>query len=142
MKPLTIAITVVGGIAGIAGGVFAFMALDDFIGIPPRALTATRMWGIKRRVLQYAHSHNQLPHGLSDLPVMAGYDNSIYDEWGRAFSYEILPAGDVRLTSLGRDGKIGGSGKDADFVATFPSHDAQGRWSDEMIGWSQTPLSH
>jgi hypothetical protein len=136
MKRLTIIIIV---IAGIAIGVFALMALEDFIGIPPRALTGTRMWVVKRRILQYAHSHNQLPQALSDLPEMGGFDNSVSDAWGRIFRYELLPSGDVRLTSLGRDGKVGGSGNDADMIATFPSHDAQGRWSGEMIDWSHNP---
>ncbi len=141
MKPLTIAIIVVASIAGIAVVVFALMALDDFIGVPSRAITGTRMWVVKRRILQYAHSHNQLPSTLSVLPVMDGYDNGVRDEWGRIFIYEVSPSGDVRLTSFGRDGKVGGSGKDADMIAVFPSHDAHGSWSDEIIDWSHNPYS-
>jgi general secretion pathway protein G len=38
------------------------------------------------------------------------------DPWDRAYVYEILPGGkQFLLTSLGRDGKIGGEGEDADF---------------------------
>jgi len=133
MKRLVIIIIV---IAGIAFGVFAWMELDDFIGIPPRVLTATRMWVVKRRILQYAHSHNQLPRSLSELPIMQGYDNDVEDEWGRMITYEVSPSGLVTLTSLGRDGKRGGTGKDADMVATFPSRAGQGNWSDEGIEWS------
>ena len=135
MKPLTIGIVA----AGIAVCVLVFIALDEAIRIPPRVLTETRMWVVKRRILRDARSHNQLPHALSELPKMEGYDNHIWDEWGRVLIYEVLPSGDIRLTSLGRDGKVGGSGKDQDMVTTFPSHDAQGRWSDEMVGWSRTP---
>jgi Type II secretion system (T2SS), protein G len=128
-------------IAGIAFGVFAWMELDDFIGIPPRVLTATRMWVVKRRILQYAHSHNQLPHSLSELPIMQGYDNDVEDEWGRMIAYLVSPSGLVTLTSLGRDRKQGGTGKDADMVATFPSRDGQGNWSDGGIEWSHNPSS-
>jgi len=117
------------------------LALDDLVGIPPRVLTATRMWVIKRRILQFTQSHNQLPSSLSDLPIMTGYDNSVSDEWGHVMAYEVSPSGLVTLTSLGRDGKIGGSGKDADMVATFPSHDAQGKWSDELVQWNHDPSS-
>jgi hypothetical protein len=138
MKRLVIVCFVV---AGVAVSVLAWLALDDFVGIPPRALTATRMWGVKRRILQFAHSHNQLPYALSDLPIMTGYDNSVSDEWGRLIAYKVSSSGSVTLTSLGRDGKIGGSGKDADMVATFPSQDVQGRWSDELIQWNHDPFS-
>ena len=127
-------------VAGISILVLVGFALDDFVGIPPRALTRTRIWGIKERVLQYAHSHNQLPHFLSELPPMGGaYDDSVVDEWGRPIAYTVSASGLVTLTSLGRDGKVGGSGKDADMIGTFASHDSQGRWSDELAEWSLTP---
>jgi hypothetical protein len=138
MKRLVIVCLVV---AGIAVSVLAWLALDDLGWIPPRDLTATRKWVIKRRILQFAQSHNQLPYSLSDLPIMTGYDNSVTDEWGRVIAYEVSSSGLVTLTSLGRDGKIGGSGKDADMVATFLSHDVQGRWSDELVQWNHDPFS-
>ncbi len=128
-------------IAAVAFAVFAWMALDDLVGIPPRSLTATRMWVVKRRILRYAHSHNQLPRSLSDLPIMQGFVNDIRDEWGRVIAYAVSPSGLVTLTSLGRDGKSGGTGKDADMVATFPSHDGQGKWSDELVDWNHGPFS-
>jgi hypothetical protein len=121
--------------------VLAFWALDDLVRIPPRGLTATRMWGIKRRILEFAVSHNQLPRSLDNLPIMQGYDNSISDEWGRPITYKFSPLGLVTLTSLGRDGKVGGFGIDADMVATFSSHDGQGRWCDELIDWIHNPFS-
>jgi hypothetical protein len=138
MKRLLIVCSVIVGIAIL---VLAWRALDDLIGIPPRGVTWSRMWLTKRRILQYALSHNQLPRSLSDLPIMPGYDNSVDDEWGRPITYEVSPSGVVTLTSLGRDGKVGGSGEDADMIATFPSHDAQGRWSDESVAWSHDPFS-
>ena len=112
-------------IAAIAILVLAWLALDDFIGFPPGSVTISTMEFTERRILQFAKSHNQLPHSLSDLPIMPGYDNSVSDEWGRVIKYEVSPSGDVTLTSLGRDGKVGGSGKDADMVISFlwtPSH--------------------
>jgi hypothetical protein len=127
MKRLLI---VCGVIMAIAILVLAWMALDDLVGIPPGALTASRIILTKRRILQYAQSHNELPHSLSELPILPGYDNEVIDEWGREIAYEVSPSGLVTLTSLGRDGKIGGSGRDQDTATTFPSHDEQGRWSD------------
>ena len=128
-------------IAVIAVSVLAFLVLDDLVGLEPRGLTVTRICLIKGRIFQYARSHNQLPHSLSDLPLTPGYDNSICDGWGRAIAYEVSPSGLVTLTSRGRDGKVGGSDKDADMVATFPTRDAQGRWSYTTIQWNHDPFS-
>jgi len=128
---------VVVGIAGVYALVLGGMALDDFVGFPPGSATANTMLSTKGRILEFAQSHDQLPHSLSDLPARQGYDNSIVDEWGRRIAYEVSPSGLVTLTSLGRDGKRGGTGKDTDLVLTFPSHDLQGRWSSDLIGESQ-----
>ena len=57
--------------------------------IPQQSLTVTRMHVVKRRILQYAHSHNQLPLDLSILPEILGYDNSIQDGWHRNLIYEV-----------------------------------------------------
>ncbi len=103
--------------------------------------TETTMWVIKRRILRFAQSHNKLPQSLSELPNMTGYDNSVSDQWGRAITYEVSSSGLVTLTSLGRDGKVDGSGKGGDIVATFPSHDTKGGWSDELVPWSHDPLA-
>jgi hypothetical protein len=119
----------------------AVLALTLVDTIPPRSLTATRMMVIKRRVMQYAHAHSELPHSMTGLPVMQGYDNSIRDGWGRDITLEVSSSGIVTLRSLGRDGVVGGSGEDADMIASFPAHDSQGGWSDEMIQWSHDPFS-
>ena len=104
--------------------------------IPPRALTATRMQVLKRRVLQYARAHGELPRSLVDLPAVEGYDGSIRDGWSRTILFEVS-SNLVTFRSLGRDGIPGGSGDDMDMVRSFPARDAQGQWCDEMIGWSE-----
>ena len=111
----------------------AFILVDA---IPPRSRIAAHMMGLKRRILQYAHSHGELPHSLTGLPEMQGYDNSIRDGWRRDIILEISSSGIVTLRSLGRDGAVGGSGEDADMIGSFPSRDEQGRWSDEVVHWS------
>ena len=99
------------------------------------------MWVLKRRILQFAHSHGELPHTLTALPEMQGYDTSTRDEWGRDIVFEVSTSGIVTLRSLGRDGVVGGSGNDADMIGSFPSRDADGRWNDEMVQWSHNPFS-
>jgi hypothetical protein len=108
--------------------------------VPPRALTATRMQALKRQVLQYAHSHDELPKSLAALPPLDRYDSSYRDGWRRRIAFEVSASGVVSFRSLGRDGVRGGSGEDADIVRSFPARDAQGRWSDEMVAWSQDTL--
>jgi hypothetical protein len=102
---------------------------------PPRSLTAGRMQTTKRRILRYAHQHGELPNRLSELPRFDGYSNEIVDAWKRPIAFEKSATGRVTLCSLGRDGKIGGEGDDADIVRSFPARDEQNRWSDEMVNW-------
>jgi hypothetical protein len=126
-------ITVV-SIAAVACIVLASCFVDR---IPPRPLTATRMQVLKRRVLQYAQVHGELPKSLATLPPMDGYDNSIRDGWKRDIIFEVSASGVVSFRSLGRDGMIGGSGEDVDIVRSFPSRDSSGKWNDEMVDWSE-----
>jgi Type II secretion system (T2SS), protein G len=128
-------------VLGVAFACVALWVLDDFIRIPPRALTGSNMWVLKRRILQFAHSHGELPHALTGLPEMQGYYNSTRDAWGREIVFEVSPSGIVSLRSLGRDGVVGGSDEDADMIGSFPARDSQGRWSNEMIQWSHDPFS-
>ena len=105
--------------------------------VPSRALTATRMQGLKRRVLQYAQSHGQLPSSLAALPLMEGYDSSVQDGWKRDIVFEVSASGMVSFRSLGRDAAVGFSGEDGDIVRSFPARNAQGKWSDETVEWSE-----
>ena len=105
--------------------------------IPPGALTETRMHVLKRRVLQYAQAHGQLPASLAVLPPMKGYDSSVQDGWKRDIIFEVSASGVVLFCSLGRDAAVGGSGDDADIIRSFPAHDRQGKWSDETVAWTE-----
>ena len=121
-------------LAGVVGLVVISGLFVDHI--PPHAMTVTRMQHLKRRVLQYAQSHDRLPASLTALPPMEGYDDRIQDGWQRDIAFEV--SGDViAFRSLGRDGVLGGTGEDADIVRSFPLHDAQGRWSNEFVGWTE-----
>jgi len=100
-------------------------------------MTATRMQVLKRRVLQYAQSHGELPKSLATLPPMEGYDSSTLDGWKREIIFEVSKSGVVSFRSLGRDGVSGGSGEDADILRSFSTRDAGGKWSDEMVEWSE-----
>ena len=69
--------------------------------------------------------HHRLPTGLSELPpVGADRDGSLDDVWGRAILYGMNAHATVVLTSLGKDGKPGGEGEDADVLQAFWVADA------------------
>jgi hypothetical protein len=142
MKRLLIVCLIgVGVIVGIIVAIEAWRVLDEAIRSEPRGLTATTMLGLKQRILEFARSHGELPHNLAVLPEQPGYYNSTKDGWGREIVFEVSTSGIVTLRSLGRDGVVGGFGEDADIIGSFPSRDSQGRWNDEMVSWSQAPLS-
>ncbi len=102
-----------------------------FEAIPPRDLTAARMFITKRRILLYAQAHNSLPPNLAALPPMASnYDSTIADAWGRPFDYGVDSAGNVTLQSLGADKRPGGMGDNTDMIGVFPAHDEKGGWAD------------
>jgi hypothetical protein len=124
-------------ILAIVAAVAAILAFSFVDVIPPRSITATHMQMLKRRVLQYAQAHGELPKSLAVLPAMKGYDNSIRDGWRRDIIFEVSASGVVTFRSLGRDGVAGGTGDDADIVRSFPAHDVQGKWSSETVDWSE-----
>ena len=68
---------------------------------------------------------------------MEGYDSSIQEGWKRDIIFEASASGVVSFRSLGRDAVTGGSGEDADIVRSFPARDASGKWSDEMVEWTE-----
>jgi hypothetical protein len=101
------------------------------------------MWVLKRQILQFAHFHGELPHSLTNLPAFPETRrdyNYTRDGWGREIAFEVSTSGIVTLRSLGRDEVVEGSGEDADMVASFPVRDSQGRWSEEVVQWSNDPF--
>lgn len=106
--------------------------------ISPRDNTATVMWVMKRRIVQYATANGSLPAAPEQLPHMAGYENSTTDGWGRPITWQV--DGDtVTLTSYGRDGRAGGTGEDEDMVGVFRAKTEDGRWADELGDWQRDP---
>ncbi|HZU37273.1 MAG TPA: hypothetical protein VFA18_15225 [Gemmataceae bacterium] len=67
------------------------------------AITETRMWVIKRRILLYARRNNCLPRNLVSVPPLPGFDNSINDAWQKPIRYHINGDGTVALSSFGAD---------------------------------------
>ncbi len=127
-------------ILALVAAVIAILVFSLVDVVPPRGLTATRMQMLKRRVIQYGQAHGELPTSLAGLPEIKGYDCDIRDGWKRDIIFEVSTSGVFTFRSLGRDGIVGGTGDDGDIVMSFPTRDAQGKWSDETVGWSEDTI--
>lgn len=100
--------------------------------IPPESATAGTMRVMKQRILRYAATHDRLPSSTKDLPEIPGKVDSVKDAWGRDIEMTFTDR-QATLTSLGRDGKPGGTGENADVSFGFPLKDKNGKWADEDV---------
>lgn len=66
---------------------------------------------IRRELSDYFHLHKHYPDSLDQVPYLKG--SRFHDAWGNEYQYSKTASG-YRLLSLGRDGKPGGTGLDAD----------------------------
>jgi len=110
---------VVGAIVFAAIVGIVFLILVEVI--PPKDVTVTSIIETFVRISLYAREHNKLPPSLTVIPVRAGYANKTTDAWHRPLRYEVSSDGVIRLTSLGKDGKHGGGGDDADISRAYYS---------------------
>ena len=104
-------------------------------------MTDGSMHMMKRRILRYAHLHNELPREIKDLPVMEGYSNSTQDGWGREIPF-VIKDNTVTLTSYGKDGQPGGNGDDEDMIGIFSLKDKNNAWEKELAEWIKDPFNN
>jgi len=106
---------ILAGLLITACGVVAIRYVDV---IPPDAMTHAAITGTKDRLGIYLQREHKLADRLDVLPPRQGYLNRTTDGWGRPLSYVATDDG-FSLGSLGKDGVPGGSGDDADVIATY-----------------------
>ena len=98
-------------ILGLAISAIPFVLADV---VPPHAMTVTAIDETSVRIGLYFDWHGRLPTDLNMLPIRQGYANRSTDGWKRALNYTVNGDAKFTLSSLGRDGRIGGTGDDAD----------------------------
>ena len=91
------------------------------------------MWGIKRRILKYAHENGRLPKSLVGLPEIPGQGDRTTDWWGNPIKYELSADGFVTLSSAGGTVWFHRPKDGAPLVCRFPSKKPNGEWSDELV---------
>jgi len=94
--------------------------------VTPEEMTHTAIMESFVRIDLYAKQRGQLPPTLAELPQRAGYANLRTDGWGRPLQYHLDRDGVITLISLGRDGKPGGTGADADISESYYSRRKDG----------------
>lgn len=91
--------------------------------ISPPELTLSTVGATRTRLAKYYSANRRLPRSLAELPLPdKDQDSSTKDAWGRELGYSYTKESTiiiVTLWSLGKDGKLGGEGEEADLVEVF-----------------------
>ena len=86
--------------------------------VSDRDMTATAITETSVRIGLYVQANGKLPPALAVIPVRQNYTNRTTDGWKRPLIYRV--EGDsFTLSSLGRDGIVGGAGDDADWLRKY-----------------------
>jgi hypothetical protein len=86
--------------------------------ISPEDMTRTAMGETVARMGIYLHRTRKLPDKIDMLPIRKGYANFTTDGWGHSLKY-TRDGDQFAITSLGKDGEVGGDGADADIVEQY-----------------------
>jgi hypothetical protein len=87
--------------------------------VPPQSQTRGTMYELQDRIVEFDWNHSRPPESLEEaLRDVYWKEDLLRNEWGHLIQYRVTD-GHVVLTSLGRDGKIGGTGRNEDIVIEF-----------------------
>lgn len=87
--------------------------------IPPKNKTDSVLRFTYVRIQDYWNENGKVPMIAAELPDVKDHDCSMKDGWGRELNWDSDGISKVRVWSLGRDGKPGGTGDDADMEVVF-----------------------
>jgi len=103
--------------------------------IPPYDLTISNMFETKRRIIRYAHIHNELPKNLDSLPKLEGHANSVLDGWGRPIIYSVSDGQEiVFLKSFGESGDSICKSSKPCIIRSFKTKTEKDEWVGELTG--------
>lgn len=86
---------------------------------PPQSRTDLTMRDLAGRIRTAFKQGRSIPADLTTLPEHRRDSVDVNDGWGRPMTARWLVGGTVELLSLGRDGRPGGTGEDADLRGVF-----------------------
>lgn len=79
---------------------------------------------IKHQIEEYEKKNGHLPDTIEGFRRFNKNRDITKDEWGNQIIYTVDSEGFITLTSLGRDGKPGGKGKNSDTILHFKTGDS------------------
>jgi Type II secretion system (T2SS), protein G len=94
--------------------------------ITPVEMTHTAITETFVRIHLSMQKDGEVPRSLDVIPRRESYANRTTDGWGRELEYSISDDGILTLKSLGRDGKIGGTGEGTDISKSYRTIDEDG----------------
>lgn len=87
--------------------------------IPPQNMTESALVFTYHRIQTFWNQHGRVPPKPAEMPDMEDRDCSMKDGWGHELNWDSDGISRVRVWSLGRDEKPGGTGDDADMEVVF-----------------------
>lgn len=118
------------------------MVIELVCGISPHDDTRTTMWGMKRRILRFAHQNGRLPSSVDELPRIPNMSDKITDWWGNPIHFEVTVEGVVILRSAGGRAMFRNPSEGKPLVRSFPSKTPKGEWADEMVHFYEEDRSN
>jgi Type II secretion system (T2SS), protein G len=112
------AVYVIFAIGGLAMVVIVLLLANEDV-ISNHAMTMSAITETSVRIGMFVDRNKQLPQKLDVLPERAGYANRITDAWKHSLIYVVNSEDTFTLTSLGRDGVVGGEGDNADIIFKY-----------------------
>lgn len=106
--------------------------------IPPASMTYSTLLVTHHRIESFWNRHGKVPAEPTELPDEPHRDCSLTDGWGRELLWESDGTSRVKVSSLGRDGKPGGTGEDADLEIEFEGRQPE-QTDDPQIKRSDAP---
>ncbi len=88
--------------------------------VPASGFTGVNMKNTALCINRYVSAQGAYPEQLRDMIPLSDQDESmLLDGWGRELGYRRNADGTITLYSYGRDGVLGGQGKDSDMFRTY-----------------------
>lgn len=83
---------------------------------------------VRNGINNFVADTGRAPSNMTEIARYRPVDKAWNDAWNRPFLYQVNTSGIASITSLGKDGRPGGWGQDADLVWTFALKDHSGNW--------------
>jgi hypothetical protein len=83
---------------------------------------------VRNAINNFVADMGRAPSNMVEIARYRPVGKAWNDAWNRPFLYQVNTSGVASLTSLGKDGRPGGLGQDADSIWTFALKDHSGNW--------------